>query len=98
MASGEARQHGLLIATYLYNQVGQFQQSLRLAQTIIDENWAGKGTCRGGQVKLQALYQSRTLPRVGPELRAALEACARSGDVSFESAIRVVAQALVYRR
>jgi hypothetical protein len=89
VTNGGARQQGLLIGTYLYNEVGQFKQGLRLAQTVIDENWAGKGACRGGQVKLQALYRSHKLRQVGPELQAGLDACARSGDVVMANALRV---------
>jgi diguanylate cyclase (GGDEF)-like protein len=89
VTSGEARQQGLLVATFLYNEVGQYNLGLRYAQTIIDENWAGKGICRGGQVKLQALYKSRKIREVGSELQEGLDACARAGDVSFEYAILV---------
>jgi diguanylate cyclase (GGDEF)-like protein len=89
VTSGEARQQGLLIAAFLYNEVGQYHLSLRYAQIIIDENWAGKGICRGGMIKLQALYKSRRLREIGPELQAGLDACARAGEVSFENAIPV---------
>lgn len=89
VTNGEARQQGMLIASVLYTDIGQYKVSLRLAQTIIDENWAGKGVCRGGQVKLRALYQSRKL-QVGPEMQAGIEACAKVGDVAFENAIPLV--------
>jgi diguanylate cyclase (GGDEF)-like protein len=83
-----ARQQGLMVATYLYNEVGQYNLSARYAQIIIDENWAGKGICRGGQLRLEALYRSRQLRQIGPELQAALDACVRAGEVPFENALR----------
>ena len=86
VSNGEARQQGMLIAAALYMDLGQYKVSLRLAQTIIDENWAGKGLCRGGQVKLRALYQSRKIP-VGPEMQAGIDACVKVGEVAFENAI-----------
>jgi hypothetical protein len=86
VTNGEARQQGMLIAAALYMDLGQYKVSLRLAQTIIDENWAGKGLCRGGQVKLRALYQSRKMP-VGPEMQAGIDACVEVGEVAFENAI-----------
>jgi hypothetical protein len=67
--------------------VGQYKLSLRLAQTIIDENWAGKGVCRGGLLKLQTLYRSRKLQQVGPEMQGAIDACAKAGELAFENAI-----------
>jgi diguanylate cyclase (GGDEF)-like protein len=91
VTDGEARQQGILVATILYNEVGQYNLSLHYAQTIIDENWAGKGICRGGLIKLTALYKSRKLQDVGPELQVALDACARVGETDFENAISMEA-------
>lgn len=87
VTDGEARQQGMLIAAFSYMDIGQYQLSLRLAQTIIDENWAGKGVCRGGQVKVRALYLSRKLQEVGPEMQAGIDACAKAGEIAFENAI-----------
>ena len=87
VSNGEARQQGMLIAALSYMDIGQYQLSLRLAQTIIDENWAGKGVCRGGQVKVRALYLSRKLQEAGPEMQGAIDACAKAGEIAFENAI-----------
>jgi diguanylate cyclase (GGDEF)-like protein len=88
VANNAAREQGLMVATYLYNEVGQYDLSLRYAQTLFDENWAGKGICRGGQLKLEALYRSRKLQQIGPELQAGLDACSKAGDLPFENALR----------
>jgi hypothetical protein len=99
VTDGGARQQGMLIAAYLYNEIGQYRLSLRLAQSIIDENWTGTGVCRGGQVKLQALYRSRKLQETGPELQAGMDACAKTGDISFENAMPLdLAKIYVQRR
>jgi hypothetical protein len=87
VTNGEARQQGMLIAALSYKDVGQYKLSLRLAQTIIDENWAGKGVCKGGLLKLQVLYLSRKLQQVGPEMQAGIDACAKAGEIAFENAI-----------
>jgi hypothetical protein len=94
VTNGQARQQGLLIMTFLYNEVGQYDLGLRFAQYIIDENWGDKGVCRGGQVKLQALYRSRKLQQVGPELQAGMDACVQVGEVSFENVMAVDAAKL----
>jgi hypothetical protein len=98
VTNGEARQQGMLVAAFLYMDIGQYKLSLRLAQTIIDENWAGKGVCRGGQVKLRALYLSRKLQEVGPEMQAGVDACAKTGDLTFENAIPLAAARVYLRR
>lgn len=87
VTNGEARQQGMLVAAFLYMDIGQYKLSLRLAQTIIDENWAGKGVCKGGQVKVRALYLSRKLQEIGPEMQAGIDACAKAGEIAFENAI-----------
>jgi tetratricopeptide (TPR) repeat protein len=99
VTDGGARQQGMLIAAYLYNEIGQYRLGLRLAQSIIDENWTGTGVCRGGQVKLQALYRSGKLQEAGPELQAGIDACAKTGDVLFENAMPLdLAKIYVQRR
>ena len=87
VTNGEARQQGMLVAALSYLDVGQYKLSLRLAQTIIDENWAGKGVCRGGLLKLQTLYRSRKLQEVGPEMQRGIDACAKAGELAFENAM-----------
>ena len=98
VTNGEARQQGMLVAAFLYMDTGQYKLSLRLAQTIIDENWAGKGVCKGGQVKLRALYLSRKLQQVGPEMQAGIDACAKAGEIAFENAIPLPAARIYLQR
>jgi hypothetical protein len=98
VTNGEARQQGMLIAALSYKDVGQYKLSLRLAQTIIDENWAGKGVCKGGLLKLQALYLSRKLQEVGPEMQAGIAACVKAGEIAFENAIPLEPARVYLRR
>jgi hypothetical protein len=77
----------MLVAALSYKDVGQYKLSLRLAQTVIDENWAEKGVCKGALLKLQALYLSRKLQEVGPEMQSGIDACAKAGELAFENAI-----------
>jgi hypothetical protein len=98
VTNGEARQQGMLIAAVSYMDIGQYKLSLRLAQTIIDENWAHKGVCKGGQVKLRALYLSRKLQQVGPEMQAAIDACAKAGELAFVNAIPLDPARIYLRR
>ena len=90
-----AREQGLMDAAELYNQVGQNDLSLGYAQTLIDENWAGRGVCKGGRMKVQALYQSARIKTVSPELQAAIDACVKSGDLFYANIIRTY-QARLY--
>jgi diguanylate cyclase (GGDEF)-like protein len=83
-----AREQGLMNAAQLYRAVGQTDLSLARAQMLIDENWAGRGVCRGGQQKLAALYESGRLRTAGVETQAGTDACEKQGELAYADEIR----------
>ena len=83
-----ARQQALLIAAQLYRAVGQTDLSLSCAQKVIDENWLGRGVCRGGQQKLAALYESGRLQTVSAEVQAGADGCEKLGEFLYADEIR----------
>ena len=87
-----ARDQGLAVAALLYGEVGEHDLSLIYADKLIEENWNGRGVCRGGQLKVRALYESS---RAGPrppalerEITKTTEACIASGELTFANVIR----------
>jgi tetratricopeptide (TPR) repeat protein len=88
ITDGTAREQGLGVAAYLYNQVGEHELALRYATRLIDEDWAGRGECNGGQLKMEALYKSGRLSVKSPELAAAIEACERIDELAYANQIR----------
>ncbi len=88
IAAPDAREQMLGVAAFLYNQVGQYDLALNYAQQLIDENWSGRGACKGGQVKLEALYKSHRLPASAPDYQAAIAACNQIGEVVRANLIR----------
>ncbi|HWM69743.1 MAG TPA: GGDEF domain-containing protein [Steroidobacteraceae bacterium] len=89
VADKDAREQALMDAAELYNLVGQNDLGLHYAQTVIDENWAGRGLCRGGRMKLQALFQSARIKAVSPEIQAGIDACVKSGELFYANIIRM---------
>ena len=83
-----AREQALMNASELYRGVGATDLSLAAAQRVIDENWAQRGICRGGQQKLAALYDSGRLRTVGAEFQAGTDACEKQGEILYASDIR----------
>jgi diguanylate cyclase (GGDEF)-like protein len=83
-----AREQALMNASELYRVVGAIDPSLAFAQRVIDENWAQRGICRGGQQKLAALYDSGRLKTVGAEFEAGTEVCEKQGEILYASDIR----------
>ena len=89
-----AREQALMNAAQLYRGVGETDRSLQYAQHVIDENWAGRGICRGGQQKLAALYESGRLKTVGAEVQAGLDACDKQGETAYANELRTHAARL----
>lgn len=90
-----ARQQLLLNASQLYTEVGQYPLALSYSQTVIDEDWDGRGVCKGGRLKLHALYRSGSLKSMTPAVQATIDNCLKVGELGNANVVRFVA-AMVY--
>jgi diguanylate cyclase (GGDEF)-like protein len=91
ISDGDAREQALQVAAYTYVEVGQYDLTLRYAQMLIDDNWAGRGECKGGELRLEGLYRSGRLTTDTP-LRAGIATCEHlAGGMMFAAAIRTFA-------
>jgi diguanylate cyclase (GGDEF)-like protein len=95
---GDARQHGFLVAAELYTRVREFELALQYAQLVIDENWASQGSCKGGQKRMHALYDSGKLDILESELRARIDACIKAGEGVYANEIRSYGARLLVQR
>ncbi|MFL6601120.1 MAG: diguanylate cyclase [Steroidobacteraceae bacterium] len=90
-----AREQGLVVAAQLYNEVGQYDLGITYSQKVLDENWLGRGVCKGSDQKLKAEVASGRIRVVGPEFTAAIEACNKLKEPAYANFIRTYA-ATVY--
>jgi diguanylate cyclase (GGDEF)-like protein len=96
VTDGDAREQILLNAADLYTGVSQYDLSLSYAQLVIDENWAGRGVCKGGQQKLRTLYLSGRLKTVTPQLITGIDDCVKVGEINYANNLRIdAAQAYI---
>ena len=84
-----ARQQLLMNAAQLYVDSGLNPLALSYSQTVIDEDWDGRGVCKGSRIKLYALYQAGSLKSVTPALQSAIDDCVKVGEVANADLIRV---------
>lgn len=84
-----ARQQLLMNAAQLYVDSGLNPLALSYSQTVIDEDWDGRGVCKGSRIKLYALYQAGSLKSVTPALQSAIGACEKVGEAANADLIRV---------
>jgi diguanylate cyclase (GGDEF)-like protein len=90
-----ARQQTLLDAAELYAGVGQNALALSYAQTVIDEDWSGRGVCKGGRIKQFALYGSAGIKTVGQPLQDAIDSCVKVEEWGNANAVRLI-EAMVF--
>ncbi len=90
----QARQQALLVAALTYISVGQYDLALRYSQLVIDESADARGVCRGTQPKLEALYLSKRVTAVAPELQPGIDACEKAGEPMFANTMRTYAAQL----
>jgi diguanylate cyclase (GGDEF)-like protein len=91
VTDGAAREQGLVVAAQLYNEVGQYELAISYSQKLIDENWHGRGICKGSDQKLRAEVFGGRLQVVGPEFPAAIEACTKLNELAYANLIRTYA-------
>jgi diguanylate cyclase (GGDEF)-like protein len=89
VAGGAARTEGLLAASELYSQVGQYDLALQAAQAVIDDNWSGQGVCTGGERKLYALYNSGRFAEFDGMVGSVIATCVRLGQPAYANELRV---------
>ena len=83
-----ARQQGLAVIAYLYNQVGEYELGLGYADKLAAEDSSGAGVCRSGYLRLEALYKSGKLRDELVESNETLDTCIKLGDSLRANAIR----------
>jgi diguanylate cyclase (GGDEF)-like protein len=86
-----AREQGLVVAAQLYNEVGQYDLGITYSQKLIDENWLGRGVCKGLDQKLRAEVASGKVRSVGPEFATGVEACTKLNELGYANFIRTYA-------
>ena len=85
-----ARQQGLLVIGYLYNQVGEYDLGLSYADRAVAEDSSVRAACRSTQVRLEALYRSGRLQAdMTQPFVNAIGTCGEIGEVLWANLIRV---------
>lgn len=84
----EAREQGLVVAAILYNLAGQYELGLSYAERLLKESTSETAACKGGQLRLEALYRSGKLRTAGADFDGVIAICERLGEHIFANIIR----------
>lgn len=97
VTNADARLQGMSVAADLYILVGEYDLAVRYAQQVMKENANGRGICRGGQIRLDALCKSERLRADSPDIHAGINACSKRGESLAANAIRTTQARLLLR-
>ena len=89
VTDNDARQQGLLVIGYLYNQVGEYDLALSYADRIAAEDKSPRAVCRSHFVRLEALYRGGGLQTDVTPFINAVGTCVEVSEVLWANAIRV---------
>jgi diguanylate cyclase (GGDEF)-like protein len=84
----DARQQGLAVVGYLYNQVGEYDLALGYADRIASEDPSARGACRSYHMRLEALYRSGRLRGNAAQFLNAIGTCLDVGERLRANVIR----------
>jgi diguanylate cyclase (GGDEF)-like protein len=84
----DARQQGMAVVGYIYNQVGEYDLSLNYADRIASEDPSGRGVCRSYHMRLEALYRSRRLRGEVAQFFTGIDTCEQVGERLRANAMR----------
>ncbi|MBB6188613.1 GGDEF domain-containing protein [Rhodanobacter sp. MP7CTX1] len=84
----DARVQALGAASQLYIQAGQYDLSAGYADQLLKESSSAANACKATTVKLEALYRSGKLERLGRLFQDGIDLCVEAGEPIFANAIR----------
>ena len=88
VAEKDARQQGMAVVGYLYNQVGEYDLSLSYADRIVSEDPSARGVCRSYHMRLEALYRSGRLRGEVAQFFNGIDTCLQIGERLRANAMR----------
>jgi diguanylate cyclase (GGDEF)-like protein len=84
----DARQQGMLVIGYLYNQVGEYDLGLSYADKLAAEDSSPRAVCRTHLLRLEALYRGGKFNGDVAPFMNAIGTCVGGNEVLWASGIR----------
>jgi diguanylate cyclase (GGDEF)-like protein len=84
----ELRQHGMIVAATLYNQIGQYKLGLQYADRILSEKAPARTRCFAGQYRLEALQNLKALPADDASIVDVIDDCMAQHEVVVANFLR----------
>jgi|JI6StandDraft_1071083.scaffolds.fasta_scaffold14316_2 diguanylate cyclase (GGDEF)-like protein len=85
----QLQQDGLIVASQLYNQVGQYGLSRHYAEQVLNDNPAARSRCFANNSLLESLYSLDMLPKDDTQIYELIASCSEHGEVLLANGSRI---------
>lgn len=99
ITDSQARAKGLGMAALVYEEAGQYDLAVTMADRLLNETAPGAHyKCVAGYVKVAALYQSGQLDGIDKQLDQSVDGCLKAADKLYANGIRFFVGSLELKR
>lgn len=84
----DLREHGLIVAATIYNQIGQYKLGLHYANKILAEKAPMRTRCFAGQYRLEALQSLKALPADDASIVDVIDDCLAQREIVVANFLR----------
>lgn len=89
IADRELRHDGLIVASVLYNQVGQYELGRHYAEEVLADNPAPRARCFANNLLLESSYNLESLPENDADINAMIATCSEQGEILAANMSRI---------
>ena len=83
-----ARLQGLVVASQLYIEAGQYDLAGSYADQLLKEISTNEGVCKGSYLKIYALSRSGAARMIDADFKGGINACIKAGDSLWANGVR----------
>ncbi|MEO8000677.1 MAG: GGDEF domain-containing protein [Arenimonas sp.] len=89
IADRQLRHDGLIVASVLYNQVGQYNLGKHYAELVLSDDPAPRARCFANNLLLESAYNLNSLPEKDADIDAMIATCSEHGEVLAANMSRI---------
>lgn len=89
IADRQLRHDGLIVASVLYNQIGQYELGRHYAQEVLADAPAPRARCFANNLLLESSYHLKSLPKNDTDINAMIATCAEQGEILAANMSRI---------
>ncbi len=89
IADRQLRHDGLIVASVLYNQIGQYELGKHYAQQVLADTPAPRALCFANNLLLESSYNLKSLPKNDTDINAMIATCAEQGEILAANMSRI---------